>query len=141
MAFDERKIIRGTFGQVILDGEDLANIKSFQARIEFNKEDVNMAGTMATHTRIMSYKGTGSVAVHKIDSKMLKLLGNQIKAGKDVRFTIIGSLADPDSMGAERVMLENVSFDDLTIFDFEVGAMGSTEHPFTFTNFTTIDEI
>lgn len=127
MAFDERKIMRGTFGQVILDGEDLANIKSFQARIEFNKEDVTMARTMATHTRVMSYKGTGSISMHKIDSKMLKLLWNQIKEGKDPRFTIIGGLADPDSMGAERVMIENVSFDDLTIFDFEVGAMGTIE--------------
>ncbi|MGL5380265.1 phage tail tube protein [Clostridium sp.] len=141
MAFDERKIMRGTFGQVILDGEDLANIKSFQARIEFNKEDVQMARTMATHTRVMSYKGTGSISMHKIDSKMLKLLWNQIKEGKDPRFTIIGGLADPDSMGAERVMIENVSFDDLTIFDFEVGAMGTIETPFTFTNIVPIDEI
>lgn len=141
MAFDERKIMRGTFGQVILDGEDLANIKSFQARIEFNKEDVTMARTMATHTRVMSYKGTGSISMHKIDSKMLKLLWNQIKEGKDPRFTIIGGLADPDSMGAERVMIENVSFDDLTIFDFEVGAMGTIETPFTFTNIVPIDEI
>ena len=71
----------------------------------------------------------------------IKTLLEEIKAGKDPRFTLIGKLADPNSEGAERIAIKNVSFDDLTLFDFEVGAVGQVECPFTFTDIETIDLI
>ena len=66
---------------------------------------------------------------------------NKVKSSKDPRFTLIGKLADPNSNGAERIAIKNVSFDDLTLFDFEVGAVGATECPFTFTDLECIDLI
>ena len=41
----------------------------------------------------------------------------------------------------EDMQIKKVSFDDLTIFDFEVGAVGATECPFTFTDLECIDLI
>ena len=55
--------------------------------------------------------------------------------------TLIGKLADPNSEGAERIAIKNVSFDDLTLFDFEVGAVGTCECPFSFTDMECIDLI
>ena len=37
----------------------------------------------------------------------------------DERGTVITKLKDPDSWGAERVALYNVSFDDLTLADWQ----------------------
>ena len=96
---------------------------------------------MATGTKYMGYTGKGSIAMHKVNSRMLKLIGNFIKQGKEPRFTIIAKLADPDSFGVERIAIKNVSFDDLTLFDFEVGALGQTECPFTFTDYDFLDLI
>ena len=141
MAIDERKIINGTHGTVFLDGEEVAEVKSFQAKLEFQKEEVKVAGKMATGTKYMGYSGKGSLALHKVNSRMIKAIGQQIKEGKEPRFTIIGKLADPDSDGVERIAINNVSFDDLTLFDFEVGAVGQVECPFTFTDMETIDLI
>ena len=141
MAIDERKIINGTHGTVFLDGEEVAEVKSFQAKLEFQKEEVKIAGKMATGTKYMGYSGKGSLALHKVNSRMIKAIGQQIKEGKEPRFTIIGKLADPDSDGVERIAINNVSFDDLTLFDFEVGAVGACECPFTFTDMETIDLI
>ena len=141
MAIDERKIINGTHGTVFLDGEEVAEVKSFQAKLEFQKEEVKIAGKMATGTKYMGYSGKGSLALHKVNSRMIKAIGQQIKEGKEPRFTIIGKLADPDSDGVERIAINNVSFDDLTLFDFEVGSVGATECPFTFTDMETIDLI
>ena len=141
MALDERRIINGTFGTVYLDGEELANLKSFQAKLEFKKEEVNIVGKMSSGTKYMGQTGKGSLSLHKVDSKMLKLIGNSIKQGKEPRFTIIGKLADPDSFGTERVAIKDVSFDDLTIFDFENNVLGSTEHPFTFSDYDILDSI
>lgn len=141
MAIDERKVINGGFGTVFLDGEEVAELKSFQAKLEFQKEEVKIAGKMATGTKYMGYSGKGSLALHKVNSRMIKAIGQQIKEGKEPRFTIIGKLADPDADGVERIAINNVSFDDLTLFDFEVGALGQAECPFTFTDYDFLDLI
>ena len=141
MAIDERRIINGTHGTVFLDGEEVAELKAFQAKLEFQKEEVKIAGKMATGTKYMGYSGKGSLQLHKVNSRMIKAIGSQIKEGKEPRFTIIGKLADPDSNGVERIALNNVSFDDLTLFDFEVGSLGQVECPFTFDDYNFLDLI
>jgi hypothetical protein len=138
---DATKIINGTHGQVFLGDDEVAEMKAFQAKLEFQKEEIKIAGQMATDTKLMGYSGKGSLQLHKVNSRMVKALLNDIKEGKDPRFTLIGKLADPNSNGAERIAIKNVSFDDLTLFDFEVGAVGQVECPFTFTDMEAIDLI
>ena len=130
MALDTTKVINGTYGTVFLGDDEVAEMKSFQAKLEFQKEEIKVAGQMATDTKLMGYSGKGSLS-----------LLDEIKQGKDPRFTLIGKLADPNSEGAERIAIKNVSFDDLTLFDFEVGAVGTCECPFTFTDIECIDLI
>ena len=72
---------------------------------------------------------------------MALAIGEAIRDGKDIRFTIISKLADPDAYGAERVTLKNVSFDDLTLADWEAKQVGKVECPFTFTDFEFLDTI
>ena len=141
MALDAKRVINGTHGAVFLDGEEISEIKSFQAKLEFQKEEVKVVGKMATDTKYMGYTGKGSLSLHKVNSRMIKKIGQQIKKGKEPRFTIIAKLADPDAMGSERISLTNCSFDDLTLFDFEVGNLSSSEHPFTFTGYDFLDLI
>lgn len=43
--------------------------------------------------------------------------------------------------GAERVVLKNVSFDDLTVADWKVGTKGNITAPFTFTKYEFLDTI
>ena len=138
---DATKVINGTYGQVFLGDDEVAEMKAFQAKLEFQKEEIKVAGQMAVDTKLMSYTGKGSLQLHKVNSRMVKTLLNEIKEGKDPRFTIIGKLADPNSEGSERIAIKNVSFDDLTIFDFEVGSISSLECPFSFTDIETIDLI
>ena len=66
-------------------------------------------------------------------------IGDKLKQGKDVRFTVISKLDDPDAYGAERVAVTGVSLDDLTLADWEVGKTGSTENPFTYTDYSFLD--
>ncbi len=141
MALDTTKVINGTYGTVFLGDDEVGEMKSFQAKLEFQKEEIKVAGQMATDTKLMGYSGKGSLSLHKVNSRMIKAIGQQIKEGKEPRFTIIGKLADPDSDGVERIAINNVSFDDLTLFDFEVGALGQTECPFTFTDYDFLDLI
>ena len=45
MAIDERKVMNGTHGSVFLDGEEIAEVKAFQAKLEFQKEEVKVDDT------------------------------------------------------------------------------------------------
>lgn len=138
---DATKVINGTYGTVFLGDDEVGEMKSFQAKLEFQKEEIKVAGQMATDTKLMGYSGKGSLSLHKVNSRMVKTLLNEIKQGKDPRFTLIGKLADPNSEGAERIAIKNVSFDDLTLFDFEVKTLGEVECPFSFTKCTVLDSI
>ena len=81
------------------------------------------------------------MTLNKTNSRMIKLLGDYLKDGKEPDIAIVGKLADPGNGGSERISLTGVSFDDLTLFDFEVKSLGETECPFTFQDMKTIDLI
>ena len=139
MALDTRKVINGTHGSLWINDQEISEVKSFQVKAEFQKEEVKIAGQMATDTKYMGYSVKGSLSLHKVNSRMIRFISNSIKAGKEPRFTLIGKLADPDADGVERIVVKNVSFDDLTLMDWEVGAIGQSEHPFTATDWDVLD--
>jgi hypothetical protein len=136
-----KRVISGTWGECWLDGDYVSEISGLQMKVNFNKTEINQAGKMATDTKITSYKGTGSLSMHKVNSRMAIKIGNEIKNGRDPRFTVISKLADPDAYGAERVVVNNVSFDDLTLADWRVAQNGTVEAPFTFTDYDFLDWI
>lgn len=135
------KIMSGTWGEVWLDGEYVSECYGAQAKASFTKEDVNLCGQMAVDKKVTAIAYTGSLKMHKVNSRMAIVIGNKIKKGTDVRFTVISKLADPDAYGAERIALRNVSFDDLTIMDWEAAKKGSVEAPFTFTDYEFLDKV
>ena len=136
-----KRVLSGTWGEVWLEGEKVSECYGLQAKITYNKEDVALCGQMGVDYKVKSYKGTGSLRMHKVSSRMAKLIGEKIRDGQDVRFTIISKLADPDSYVAERVVLKNAGFDDLTLADWEADKLGKVEAPFTFTNYEYLDTI
>ena len=139
MALDTRKVINGTHGSLWINDQEVSEVKSFQVKAEFQKEEVKIAGQMATDTKYMGYSIKGSLSLHKVNSRMIRFISDSIKAGKEPRFTLIGKLADPDADGVERIAVKNVSFDDLTLMDWTVGEISSSEHPFTATDRDVLD--
>ena len=70
---DATKVINGTYGQVFLGDDEVAEMKAFQAKLEFQKEEIKVAGQMAVDTKLMSYSGKGSLQLHKVIQEWLKL--------------------------------------------------------------------
>ena len=136
-----KRAISGTWGEVWLNDDKVGECYGLQAKVSFNKEDVPMCGMMAVDKKVTSVSCTGSLKMYKVNSRMAGKIGKEIRNGKDVRFTVISKLADPDSYGAERVVLKNVSFDDVTLADWESKTIGKVEAPFTFTDYQYLDEI
>ena len=138
---EAKRIINGTNGELWLDGEQVAEISGFQAKINITKETINLCGQLAEDTKIVGYAGKGSVKMYKVNSRMAIKISDYLKQGRDIRFTIISKLRDPDSYGAERVVIKNVSLDDLTLADWEAKKSGTIESPFTFTDYEYLDMI
>ena len=141
MAVDAKRVINGTWGQVWLDGEEIAEIKSFQAKDEYQKEEVSQCGKMSKGYKITEVDGKGSMSFHKVNSRMATKIGKQVREGKTPTFTLISKLADPDAYGHERIVYTGVVFDDLTLADFEAKTLGSVETPFTYEDYDFLDKI
>ncbi len=136
------RVMNGTWGEVWLDGGDpVAECYGMQAKVSFTKEDVKFCRQMATDKKVTGMTCTGSLKLHKVNSRMALAIGDKIKSGQDIRFTVMSNLADPDAYGAERIVLLNVSFDDLTLADWEVAVNGKIEAPFTFTEYEFLDSV
>ncbi len=138
---DERRVMNGTWGQLWLDGELVTECYGCQAKVTANKETVAMCGNIWTGSKVKSVSGTGSVRLRKVSSRMGKLVADAMREGRDPHFTIISKLDDPDAFGAERVAVKNVSFDDLTLADWEADTLGNVECPFTFRGFEYLDMV
>lgn len=136
-----KRVISGTWGEVWLDSDKVSECYGLQAKVGFNKEDIALCGQMASDKKVTGIDCTGSLRMHKVNSRMAQVIGQYIRNGRDIRFTVISKLNDPDAYGAERVVLKNVSFDDLTLADWEAKSPGKVESPFTFTDYEFLDMI
>lgn len=141
MSMEAKRIINGTYGRVILDGEDVSEAFGLQAKINFKYEDVPICGKLGTDKKMVGYDGTGSLKMHKVNTRMGIKIVNMLKQGKEIRFTIMSELNDPDSYGSERAVLKGVLMNDLTIADWQAAQKGQIEAPFTFSDVDYIDAI
>ena len=135
-----KRTINGTYGEVWCDGDKIAECTACQAKVAINKETVNLCGQFMSDAKATSANGTGSLELYKVDSGFARKQEG-IQDGVDRRFTIVSKLKDPDSYGAERVALYNVSFDDLTLADWKAATVGTVTKAFTFSRYQYLDEI
>lgn len=141
MAVETKRICNGTFGEVWLDSDYVGECKKAQAKVEFNKEEIKQCGMFFTDSKVVGCKGTGSLTLFKVNSRMAIRIADMVRNKQDLRFTVVSKLADPDAYGAERVSISGVQFDDLTLFDWEAQTPGEVETPFIFTGYEYLDQI
>ena len=73
---------------------------------------------------------TGTIRIYNATSRLIKLEAEALKQGKDLRHTIISNLDDPDNADNQRIAVKGVSFDDLTLVDWQAAQLGQIEAPF-----------
>lgn len=140
-AFDKNKIIRGSYGRLWCNSDKMANVKSFEAKVTLNYEDVELNEELGTSRRYMGYTIEGTVTLHKYDSKIIRLYKDGITTGvlPDVKF--VAALEDPTADGAERVEIYGVTFDEVMLNKFENKTILEEEVPFKADGFKYIDLI
>lgn len=139
--FDKNKIIRGSYGRLWLNGERMANVKSFEAKATLNYEDVELNEELGTSRRYMGYTVEGTMTLHKFDSHIIKLYKDGIVSGVLPDIKAIAALVDPTSDGAERVEIYGITFDEVMLNKFENKTILEEEVPFKADGFKFIDTI
>lgn len=132
MGFSANRIMSGTFGKLLWDGYEIAECSACQAKHTYQREDQQLPGEMAIDSKVTGTKGTGSVTLKKVFSRFADYTA-AVQRGEDPRSTLIVALDDPDAYGAERVALYNVSLDEMTLMDWQVGKTTDLTIPFRFT--------
>ena len=132
------KTLSGTWGEVWVDGEKIFELSKVELKITANREDVQLG--LDVDSKMTGLKGELTLTTKKVYSRYNAVFENW-KKGIDQRSQIITKLADPDAFGAERVALKSVSFDDLTLADWEADTLGNVECPFTFRGFEYLDMV
>lgn len=142
MALDATQTIYGSFGEVWMDGQWISNAKSFEAVGEISKDEVKRSGTRIVGHKTTDVTYTGTLTNFKVTSQFIQKIGKVgTDRGKPFVTEIIGKLADPESVGAERVRLKGVQFDRIPLMKFEVGSIVEEELPFTFSGYELLDKI
>jgi len=135
------KIIRGSFGRLWVNGKLMANVKSFECKATLQYEELNVNNNLAKQQRYLGYSVAGTMTLHKVDSFTATLLKSGIKTGSLPSIKMVARLADPDSAGAERIEIFNVSFDELTLMHFENNTVEEESVPFKAGGFEYLDII
>ncbi|MCC0658528.1 phage tail tube protein [Clostridioides sp. ES-S-0123-01] len=137
--YESNQVMNGTFGECWLNEEQIAECKALKAEIKLDKAEIVRPRKMIKGQKVIGASAEGSITLYHVDSKMLKYITQIIKEGREPKFTIISKLADPDGIGVERICLTGVSFDGLSIIDWEIGKEGEIEASFTFEDFEILD--
>ena len=88
----------------------------------------------------MSAKIAGSVRLYNATSRLIAAQAEALRRGEDTEFTIISKLDDPDATSVQRVQVSGVSFDDLTLADWEAARLGTIEAPFTAEDYQVLEQ-
>ena len=139
--FRAEQVINGTFGEVWVDGEYLANVTALKAEVTLKKTAISMVQRLMEGQKMTGLEMKGEIKLHKINSFFIKKMNECFRRGKMMTCTIISNVKDPDALGGERIALYNCLFDKMTLADWEAGKMGEESYSFTFEDWEILDKI
>lgn len=128
------RVINGTFGEVTIGDDYMAEVTGLEAKVTLEKTEVNQTGSLGKGYKVTGIAGKGTVKFNKITSYFIELTSDNLKNGKTTTCDIISNLEDPDSFGAEKIKLKNCVFDELTLANWEAKKMTEESVPFTFSD-------
>lgn len=129
---EARRQVNGSFGFVWWDGERIAEVLSFEAKVIANREDVLQSGTTDIDSKMINLKGEGTMKIKKVYSRGAKKLLAAWQRGEDVRSKLEAKVDDPDAYGSERTTIDGVWFNEITALQFETGQKLEREMSFGF---------
>lgn len=136
---ESSKVIRGTFGKLYVNNVRYANVKSFELTMNMHYETIQVNGEMCDQQVYTGYDLAGTIELHKISSYSANLVKDAVKTGSMPDIKFVATIDDPNADGADTIEVEKVTFDSVTLLQFENGTVGSESIPFKAGGFNYID--
>lgn len=131
----------GSWGEVWIDSDYMAEATGVEAKITLSTTDVTQCRTLKKGYKVTGIEGKGSLKLNHVTSYFINRMAAAIKAGKTPKATIISKVDDPDAFGAERVMLSDCVFTELTLANWEAGKLMEDSIPFSFGDFEVLESV
>lgn len=138
---DAKRVINGTFGELWVDNDYMAETKGLEAKVSIDTSEVLQCGTLRKGYKATGVSGSGTITLNKVSSYFTKKISEKLKKGETLRATIISNLEDPESYGAERVKISDCVFTELTLANWAAGTLGEESIPFNFSDWDLLDTI
>ncbi|MFA4137145.1 MULTISPECIES: phage tail tube protein [unclassified Brevibacillus] len=138
---DASRVINGTYGRIWVDGELWMEVDEFEAKINIAYEDLNFANESGTFQKGLGWSGEGTMKIKKIYSRVQRKMAANVRKGIYPRSNIVGKVADPEALGAERVALYDTTFSEFMLLKFAQKTVGSEDIPFKFSDYEMLDMI
>jgi len=133
-----RDVITGQRGRAVatVDGEVriLFELKKVEATVTFEKQDIRTVGNLGTQSKVVGYKGAGTMTKYYVSSWDRKLAITYMKTGVVAFFTLLVENDDKSSsVGKQTTVLYDCSFDSTVLAKMDVDNQALEEDsPFTF---------
>lgn len=131
----------GSWGEVWIDSDYMAEATGVEAKVTLTTTDVIQCRTLKKGYKITGIEGKGTLKLNHVTSYFIKRMADTIRAGKTPKATIISKVDDPDAFGAERVMLSDCVFTELTLANWEAGKLIEDSIPFSFGDFEVLESV
>ena len=116
------RTLAGTWGEIWVDGELIAELSKIEVKVSANREDVQL--DIDVDSKMTGIKGEFTLTIKKAYTRYNKVLESW-KKGVDLRSQIITKLADPDATNGqqERYSIDNCWYNDLPLVNYEKGGL------------------
>lgn len=101
--------------------KDMFYIKSFEATVNKNKQEIRTLGKRATQHKTTGWSGEGSMTIYYVTSDFVKMAQEYTKNGVDTYFTVTIENNDPTStIGNQVTALYNVNVNSIPVAKLDV---------------------
>lgn len=116
-----KNAINGRFAKLWVDNEEWLEVKSFNATLAIDREEVKFNGSFEKGSKLKDLTGSGKFVVSHIYTRMTKKILDKIKNGEDLIFKVTSSLEDKDQVGGqyEKFSISQCWSDQLVLADWE----------------------
>lgn len=143
MSMVPERTINGSFGELRdHNGQWMTNVQQVDFRIAIERRDLNLSGTRRTGYKAMGITGEGTIRQFKVTSEWLRRISEPMRSDTAPVFVgqLVSKLDDPESLGAERVLLKQCKFWEIS-GGWQVNELVEEEIPFTFEDMRLLDRI
>lgn len=139
--YSQDQVINGTWGEMWLDDTYMAEVVSFKLEINIKYTAVTRTRHLVDGQKMTGIEPKGEVKLNKVSSFISKKISDALKQGKSPSFKIIAKIADPDALGAERVVAYGCKFDKSILADWEASKNSEESYSFTAEDWDYLDVI